>query len=160
MSDEFVIPVVLVDDQGQPIATIDDNDAIIFFNFRADRARQMTQALMEADFDGFEFTNGRPQSLRMTTFMHYYDEQKPDYAFEIPEPTSGLAETLSKLGKKQFHCAETEKYAHVTYFFNGGREEPFSGEDRILVPSPKVATYDLQPEMSAHGITENVIEAV
>jgi 2,3-bisphosphoglycerate-independent phosphoglycerate mutase len=160
VSDEFVIPVVLVDDQGQPIATINDNDAIIFFNFRADRARQMTQALMEVDFDGFEFTNGRPQGLKMTTFMHYYDNQKPAYAFEVPEPTNGLAELLSNLGKKQFHCAETEKYAHVTYFFNGGREEPFPGEDRILVPSPKVATYDLQPEMSAYGVTEKVVEAI
>jgi 2,3-bisphosphoglycerate-independent phosphoglycerate mutase len=160
VSDEFVIPVVLVDDQDNPIATINDNDVIIFFNFRADRARQMTQALMEPDFDGFELTNGRPQSLKMTTFMHYYDNQTPAYAFQVPEPTNGLAEILSSLGKKQFHSAETEKYAHVTYFFNGGREEPFPGEDRILVPSPKVATYDLQPEMSAYGITEKVVRAI
>jgi 2,3-bisphosphoglycerate-independent phosphoglycerate mutase len=160
VSDEFVIPVVLADDQGQPIATINDNDAIIFFNFRADRARQMTQALVEADFDGFEFTNGQPQGLKMTTFMHYYDGQKPVYAFQVPEPTNGLAETLSNLGKNQFHCAETEKYAHVTYFFNGGREEPFPSEDRILVPSPKVATYDLQPEMNAYGITQEVVKAI
>ncbi|MBN1991296.1 MAG: 2,3-bisphosphoglycerate-independent phosphoglycerate mutase [Anaerolineae bacterium] len=160
VSDEFVLPVVLIDQQNNPIATINDNDAIIFFNFRADRARQMTQALMEPDFAGFEFTQGRPQNLKMTTFMPYYDHQQPDYAFEVPEPTNGLAEFLSSLGKKQFHSAETEKYAHVTYFFNGGREEPFPGEDRALVPSPKVATYDLQPEMSARGITEKVVAAV
>ncbi len=160
VSDEFVIPVVLVDSQGQPVATINDNDAVIFFNFRADRARQMTKALIEPDFDGFEGQGGRRQNLNMATFMHYYDHQKPEYAFEVPEPTNGLTETLSNLGKKQFHCAETEKYAHVTYFFNGGREEPFTGEDRILIPSPKVATYDLQPEMSAPAITETVVEAV
>jgi 2,3-bisphosphoglycerate-independent phosphoglycerate mutase len=96
----------------------------------------------------------------MTTFMQYYDHQRPPFAFEIPEPTNGLAETLSKLGHKQFHCAETEKYAHVTYFFNGGQEVPFAGEERVLVPSPKVATYDLQPEMSAAGVTEKVVGAV
>lgn len=160
VGDEFVVPVVLVDKQGQPVATVNDDDAVIFFNFRADRARQMTQALIEPEFDGFERKDGGPRGLKMATFMHYYDRQKADFAFEIPEPTSGLAETLSNLGKKQFHCAETEKYAHVTYFFNGGREEPFPGEDRILVPSPKVATYDLQPEMSANGITEKVVEAI
>lgn len=159
VGDEFVIPVVLVDEQGSPKATIDDNDAIIYFNFRADRARQMTQALVEPGFDGFE-PERRPQGLKMATFMPYYGGQIPEYAFEVPEPTNGLAETISKLGKKQFHCAETEKYAHVTYFFNGGREEPFEGEGRVLVPSPKVATYDLQPEMSAYGITEKVVEAI
>ena len=160
VGDEFVIPVVLIDDQGQPIATIEDHDALIFFNFRADRARQLTHALTEPDFDGFERPGGERRDLKMTTFMHYYDGQRPEYAFEVPEPTNGLAETLSKYGKKQFHSAETEKYAHVTYFFNGGREEPFDGEDRKLIPSPKVATYDLQPEMSAFGISEAVVKAV
>jgi 2,3-bisphosphoglycerate-independent phosphoglycerate mutase len=160
VNDEFMIPVVLVNALGAPIATINHNDAVIFFNFRADRARQMTQALTEPNFAGFERKGGGLQGLKMTTFMKYYDGQLPDYAFEIPEPTYGLAETLAKLGKKQFHSAETEKYAHVTYFFNGGREVPFEGEERVLVPSPKVATYDLQPEMSAYGITEKVVEAI
>jgi 2,3-bisphosphoglycerate-independent phosphoglycerate mutase len=160
VSDEFVIPVVLVDKTGAPLATIKDNDAIIFFNFRADRGRQLTRALIEPDFDGFERKNGGLKGLKMTTFMPYYDNQTPTFAFEVPEPTHGLAETLSKLGKKQFHSAETEKYAHVTYFFNGGRETPFEGEDRVLVPSPKVPTYDLMPEMSARGITEKVVEAI
>jgi 2,3-bisphosphoglycerate-independent phosphoglycerate mutase len=160
VNDEFVIPVVLVKGRGAPVATINDNDAIIFFNFRADRARQMTQALVEPNFTGFERQGGGLKGLKMTTFMQYYDGQLPGFAFEIPEPTNGLAETLSKLSHKQFHSAETEKYAHVTYFFNGGREVPFEGEDRVLVPSPKVATYDLQPEMSAAGITETVVEAV
>jgi 2,3-bisphosphoglycerate-independent phosphoglycerate mutase len=158
VSDEFVKPVVLVNDEGQPLGPISPNDAIIFFNFRADRARQLTQALMESDFKGFE--RDRIAGLKMVTFMEYYEGQTPDYAFELPEPVNGLAETLAKAGKKQFHSAETEKYAHVTYFFNGGREEPFEGEDRILVPSPKVATYDLQPEMSAYGVTEAVVEAI
>ncbi len=160
VSDEFVIPVVLVDEAGQPKATINANDAVIFFNFRADRARQMTQALTDPNFDGFAREGDGLQELKMATFMHYYDGQKPEYAFGVPEPTDGLAETLSNLGKKQFHSAETEKYAHVTYFFNGGREEPFDGENRVLVPSPKVATYDLQPEMSAYGITEEVVKAI
>ncbi|MCB0154401.1 MAG: 2,3-bisphosphoglycerate-independent phosphoglycerate mutase, partial [Anaerolineae bacterium] len=160
VGDEFVMPVVIVDNSGQPLTTINDNDAIIFFNFRADRARQMTRALTDPDFDGFERKNGGPQGLKMVSFMPYYDGQKAEVAFEIPEPTNGLAETLSKLGKKQFHSAETEKYAHVTYFFNGGREEPFTGEERVLVPSPKVPTYDLQPEMSARGIKDEVVKAI
>lgn len=160
VGDEFVVPVVLVDEQNRPVATLQDHDAVIFFNFRADRARQMTQALTEPGFEGFEREGGMRANLKMTTFMHYYDNQKPAYAFAVPEPTNGLAETLSQLGKKQFHCAETEKYAHVTYFFNGGREEPFPGEERVLVPSPKVATYDLKPEMSAPEIAEAVVKAV
>ena len=159
VNDEFVVPVVLVNESGSPVATLGDNDALIYFNFRADRARQMTQALTDSDFDGFDCSDG-PNNLKMVTFMHYYDGQTPDFAFEVPEPTNGLAETLSKYGKKQFHSAETEKYAHVTYFFNGGQETPFSGEDRKLIPSPKVATYDLQPEMSARGIAEAVVEAI
>ncbi len=160
VNDEFVIPVVLVDEKGAPVAALNDNEAIIFFNFRADRARQLTYALTEPGFEGFERQKGVVKNLKMTTFMNYYDNQIPPFAFEIPEPNNGLAETLSKLGKKQFHSAETEKYAHVTYFFNGGRETPFEGEDRVLVPSAKVPTYDLQPEMSARGITEKVVEAI
>ncbi len=160
VGDEFVIPTVIVDHDSQPTVTVQDNDAFIFFNFRADRARQLTHALMEPGFDGFERRKDAPTGLKMTTFMPYYDDQNAEIAFELPEPTNGLAETLSKLGKKQFHSAETEKYAHVTYFFNGGEETPFEGEDRVLVPSPKVATYDLQPEMSAPGIKDEVVKAI
>jgi 2,3-bisphosphoglycerate-independent phosphoglycerate mutase len=160
VSDEFVMPVVILDEAGQPKGTIKNNDAVIFFNFRADRARQMTQALTEPGFDDFEREGGVLQGLKMGTFMAYYDGQIPQFAFQVPEPTNGLAETLSTAGKRQFHSAETEKYAHVTYFFNGGKEAPFAGEDRVLVPSPKVATYDLQPEMSALGITAKVLEAI
>lgn len=158
VGDEFVMPTVIVDDSGAPKGTIGDNDAIIFFNFRADRARQLTQALIEPGFDGFEPNDIK--GLKLVSFMHYYDKQNADFAFEIPEPVNGLAETLSKLGKKQFHSAETEKYAHVTYFFNGGQEEAFENEVRELVPSPKVATYDLQPEMSAFGIKDVVVKAI
>ncbi|MCB0208841.1 MAG: 2,3-bisphosphoglycerate-independent phosphoglycerate mutase [Anaerolineae bacterium] len=158
VGDEFVMPTVIVNDDGSPKGTINNNDAIIFFNFRADRARQITQALIEPDFNGFE---RKPlEGIKLVSFMHYYDGQSANFAFELPEPTNGLAETLSKLGKKQFHSAETEKYAHVTYFFNGGREEPFENEVRELVPSPKVPTYDLQPEMSAFGIKDVVVKAI
>jgi 2,3-bisphosphoglycerate-independent phosphoglycerate mutase len=160
IGDEFVKPVVMVNEQGQPKGVLSHNDAIIFFNFRADRARQMTRALTDPDFDGFERKGGALQNIKMATFMEYYDGQIPKYAFVVPEPVNGLAETLSKAGKAQFHSAETEKYAHVTYFFNGGQEEPFAGEERALVPSPKVATYDLQPEMSAYSVTAKVVEAI
>lgn len=160
VSDEFVVPVVLVDHSDLPVATINDKDAVIYFNFRADRARQLTWALTEPGFDGFERVGGPLRDLKMATFMQYYDQQAPAYAFELPEPTNGLSEIISRLGLKQFHSAETEKYAHVTYFFNGGREVPFEGEDRKLVPSPKVPTYDLQPEMSAYGVAEEVVRAI
>lgn len=158
VGDEFVIPVVIVDDKGQPTTTINDNDAIIFFNFRADRARQLTHALIEPDFDGFE--RRELNNINMVSFMPYYDDQVPGIAFELPEPNNGLSETVSKAGLKQFHSAETEKYPHVTYFFNGGREVPFEGEKREVIPSPKVATYDLQPEMSAAGVRDRVVEAI
>ncbi len=158
LGDEFVLPTVIVDSKGEPIARMHDNDAIIHFNFRADRARQLTEALTKPDFDNFE--REILHGIKMVTFMHYFDGQIPQHVFEIPEPTNGLPEILSRLGKKQFHVAETEKYAHVTYFFNGGKEEPFPGEDRMLIQSPKVATYDLQPEMSARGVMETVVKAI
>jgi 2,3-bisphosphoglycerate-independent phosphoglycerate mutase len=158
VGDEFVMPVVLVDDAGQPIAKLQDNDAIIYFNFRADRARQLTYALLDKEFDGFE--RASIKNIKMVTFMHYYDGQDAKFAFAVPELTNGLSQTISQAGLSQFHSAETEKYAHVTYFFNGGQEEPFANEERGLVPSPKVPTYDLQPEMSAHGIKDTVVEAI
>ncbi len=154
VSDEFLVPAVVT---PEPIR---DGDSVIFFNYRPDRARELTRALVDPDFEGFrrkEFPTG-------LTFvcMAQYDETIPNvdiaYPPEVVEPT--LAETISKLGLKQLHIAETEKYAHVTFFLNGGLEEPYPGEDRILVPSPKVATYDLQPEMSAPEVTEKVLEAI
>src|SRR5499427_7839861 len=163
VSDEFVKPVVITEEDGPsaaPVGMIRDDDAVIFYNFRADRARQMTYALAAPDFDKF-VDPGRPQNLFYVA-MTQYDKNwpwlqsviKPDKLEHI------LAQVFADLNYKNLRTAETEKYAHVTYFFNGGVEKPFSGEQRILVPSPKVATYDLKPEMSAEGITDTVVNAI
>jgi len=154
-TDEFVSPTKLADFQP-----IQDGDGIIFFNFRADRARQFSHALVHPDFSAF------PQAKRpkvdLVTFTQYDTELAPYVSVAYPPQnlTNILGELVSAKGWKQLRTAETEKYAHVTYFFNGGREEVFEGEDRLLVPSPKVATYDLQPEMSAHGVIRGYIEAI
>ena len=154
-SDEFVLPTVV---EGVPGA-VRDGDAVVHFNFRADRARQLTHALVDGDdFTGFERAT-RPRDLLMVT-MTAYEADLPALVAFPPQLVTGLAEIFSGLGWRQLHVAETEKYAHVTYFFNGGREAPFAGEERILVPSPKVATYDLQPEMSAAGVTDAIVAAV
>ncbi len=163
VTDEFVKPIVVVDEEGpagKPVGMIRDDDAIIFYNFRADRARQMTYALAAPDFDKFADPK-RPQNLFYVA-MTQYDKNwpwlqsviKPDKLEHI------LAQVFADLHYKNLRTAETEKYAHVTYFFNGGVEKPFFGEERILVPSPKVATYDLKPEMSAQGITDTVVNAI
>jgi len=165
VTDEFVEPVVITQEarHGQsaaPVGTIRDDDAVIFFNFRADRARQMTYALAGPEFDKFADPQ-RPKNLFYVA-MTQYDKNwlwlqsviKPDKLEHI------LAQVFADLNYKNLRTAETEKYAHVTYFFNGGVEKPFSGEERILVPSPKVATYDLKPEMSAEGITDTVVKAI
>ena len=158
VTDEFVVPVVICRD-NKPIATIDDGDSVIFFNFRPDRARQLTRALCADEFDGFE--RKKHPKIHMVCFTQY-DVTIPHthIAFEKVKLINTLGEYLSSLGKTQLRLAETEKYAHVTFFFNGGVEEPNPGEDRILVPSPKVATYDLQPEMSAPEVCEKLIEAI
>ena len=157
--DEFVKPIVIVDDEGNATSTINSNDAVIFFNFRPDRARQITKAITNTDFN--EFETKKLENLYFVT-MTQYDENlknvKVAYKPQVLNNTFG--EYISKLGYTQLRTAETEKYAHVTFFFNGGREEPYKGEDRILVPSPKVATYDLKPEMSAYEVTENVVKAI
>jgi len=156
-TDEFVKPVNLWDGDGQPVALVEDGDSVIFFNFRGDRPREITRAFVEDDsFEGFE-RKKRPQVYYVC--MTEYDATIPaPVAFEkIKRMPNILGEYLGTLGLRQFRCAETEKYAHVTFFFNGGREEPFEGEDRQIIPSPKVATYDLQPEMSAAGVTEEVL---
>ena len=163
VTDEFVKPIVITEGEGpaaQPIARIHNDDAIIFYNFRADRARQMTRALMEPDFSGFSDLK-RPKSLFYVA-MTQYDKHWPWLQYVIaPEKLEHiLAQVFADLQYKNLRCAETEKYAHVTYFFNGGVETPFAGEERILVPSPKVATYDLKPEMSAAGITDTVVNAI
>ena len=136
-----------------------DGDAVIFFNFRPDRARELTWALMKSDFDGFE----RTRVVKDLTFvtMTDYKVDLPDVAIAFPsQQVTPMAQILADNGLKQFHTAETEKYAHVTYFFNGGREQPFEGEDRELVPSSKVATYDKKPEMSAAGVAAGLVKAI
>ncbi len=162
-TDEFVLPVVIVagtEASAPPVGLIRDDDAVIFFNFRADRARQMTKALMDPAFDGFVDAE-RPKNLFFVG-MTQYEKTWPWLQYVIgPEKLEQiLANVFAELGFRNLRVAETEKYAHVTYFFNGGVEKPFPGEERILVPSPKVPTYDLKPEMSAAGITDAVVKAV
>ena len=152
-TDEFVLPTVISKD-----CLIDKNDSVFFFNFRADRMRQIVSAVGLDDFSGFERKGEKPAYIATMTL---YDETFPfDVAFPPQTLEMVLGEVISNAGFKQLRIAETEKYAHVTYFFNGGREEPFPGEDRILVPSPKVATYDLKPEMSAYEVTDKVVERI
>jgi 2,3-bisphosphoglycerate-independent phosphoglycerate mutase len=151
--DEFIPPTVI--DGGEPILA---GDSVIFFNFRKDRTRQLTAALFKPDFDAFDRGDFTPVTV---TCMTEYDEWFGlPYAFQHERPKTTLGEVISNLGLTQFHCAETEKYAHVTYFLNGGRGEALPGEDRAIIDSPKVATYDLQPEMSAHEVADTVIEAL
>ena len=155
--DEFVEPTVIVNNDT-PIATIGENDSVIFFNFRPDRAREITRAIVDPEFDGFETEKINTYFVCFTN----YDETMPNVkiAFKKEPLVNTFGEVVSKNGLKQLRIAETEKYAHVTFFFNGGEEKQYPGEDRILVPSPKVATYDLQPEMSAPIVTEKVVEAI
>ena len=152
--DEFVVPCV-IDNVG-----VQDGDSIIYYNFRPDRAREITRTFVDPDFAGFERKGGKKNVHYVC--MTQYDAAMPnvEVAFKPQSLTNTLGEYLSKMGKKQLRIAETEKYAHVTFFFNGGREEAYEGEDRILVASPKVATYDMQPEMSAPEVTDKVIEAI
>ncbi len=156
--DEFVVPTVIYNGD-KPVATIEDGDSVIFFNFRPDRARQITRAIVDPDFKEFE-TKKMP-NLHFVT-MTNYDSTIPNVkvAFKEEKLSNTFGEYISKKGLTQLRIAETEKYAHVTFFFNGGREEPYKGEDRILVPSPKVETYDMKPEMSAYEVTENVLKAI
>jgi 2,3-bisphosphoglycerate-independent phosphoglycerate mutase len=163
VTDEFIKPIVVTKGEGPsavPIGLIHDDDAVIFFNYRADRARQMTYALAAPDFDKFADPK-RPKNL-FYVGMTQYDKKWPWLQYVIgPEKLEHiLAQVFADIDYKNLRCAETEKYAHVTYFFNGGVEKPFAGEERILVPSPKVATYDLKPEMSAEGITDTVVKAI
>ncbi len=155
VTDEFVEPVVITEG-GRPLATVDDGDGVFFWNFRADRARELTWAFNQDDFAGF----ARPKRPRVAYLcLTVYDEKLDlPVVYTADAPRGILAEVFAAHGVTNLRVAETEKYAHVTYFFNGGREEPFSGEERILIPSPKVATYDLQPEMSAPGVARTVIE--
>ncbi len=156
--DEEFKPVVITND-SRPIAKISDNDAIIFFNFRADRARQMTNALVRDDFNDFD-RGSKLQNLFITTFTQYQENLPVEVAFKRPMIEGTLSEVISKSNLSQLHIAETEKYAHVTFFFNGLKEDKFINEHRILIPSPNVETYDLEPQMSAPQITDQLIQNI
>ena len=156
VTDEFIRPVVVTDAGGTPVGPVRDGDSVVFFNFRADRARQLTRALTLEEFDGFE----RPSRPR----LHYTTMTVYDRTFDLPvvfEPqslTGNFADVIQASGRTNLRLAETEKYAHVTYFFNCGREHPYDGESRVLVPSQRVATYDLMPQMSAPGIADALVD--
>jgi 2,3-bisphosphoglycerate-independent phosphoglycerate mutase len=158
VTDEFIKPIV-VTEGGKPVATVKDNDSVIFFNFRPDRARQITKTFCLDDFDGFD---RGPRIKTCYTCFTEYDVTIPKkaVAFHKVEINNTLGQYISSLGMKQARIAETEKYAHVTFFFNGGIEEPYEGEDRFLVNSPKVATYDLKPEMSAYEVRDKLCGAI
>jgi 2,3-bisphosphoglycerate-independent phosphoglycerate mutase len=157
-SDEFVKPTAIVPEGETPV-TIEDGDVVVFINYRSDRARQLTYAFIEPEFEGF--TRKRwPQLKQFVSLTQYNKNFDIPVAFPPERLSNGFGEYVSKQGMRQLRLAETEKYAHVTFFFNGGRETPFEGEERILVPSPKVATYDLKPEMSAEEVTDHLVEAI
>ena len=158
-TDEFVKPTVVLEN-GQPVATIGEGDSVIFFNFRPDRARQLTRTFIQPDFNGFP--RGKGYFHVNFVSMTQYDETFTGLEVVNPPETlkNTLGEYLSKLGKTQLRIAETQKYAHVTFFFNGGVEKPNEGEDRVLIPSSKVATFDMKPEMSAYEITDKAIELI
>lgn len=154
VTDEFIVPTVIGDDAS---LAVEPGDALIFYNFRGDRMRQITRAFVLKDFEGashFEFVD----NLDVITFTEYIEGLPVKILFPVEQPTNTLAEWISKHGLKQYHSAETEKYPHVTFFFNGRIEEPWPGEDRRIIPSPKVATYDLKPEMSAPELTAATLE--
>lgn len=158
--DEFVMPTVIVDEQGKPVSTIQNQDAIIFFNFRPDRAIQTSQAFTNDDFRGFDRGENRPRDLHFVCLTHFSETVDGYVAYKPSNLDNTLGEVLSQNGLKQLRIAETEKYPHVTFFFSGGREQEFPGETRILIPSPKVATYDLKPEMSAPELTDAVVKEI
>jgi 2,3-bisphosphoglycerate-independent phosphoglycerate mutase len=155
VTDEFIQPIVMTDENGNPLAKIEEDDVVIFFNFRTDRGRELTEALSQKDFHEF---NMRKINLYYVTMTNYDDTYKNVHViYDKNNITETLGEVLEKAGKKQIRIAETEKYPHVTFFFSGGREIPFVGETRILRNSPKVATYDLQPEMSAFELKDALV---
>ncbi len=163
LGDEFVKPTVIIGPgptgRAPRNGRLETGDVAIFFNFRADRAREMTEALIAVDFGGFD-RGPQPPRLHFVCLTEYDDAFSLPVAFKPQRLESILAKVVADHGLRQLHIAETEKYAHVTFFFNGGIEEPFAGEDRVLVPSPKIATYDLQPEMSAFEVAKKTTEAV
>ena len=158
VTDEFVEPTVIVENDS-PIANVATDDSVIFFNFRADRARQLTRALNDVDFNGFARKEGYPK-VELVCMTEYDETIDAPVAFPPAELDKILSEILAENDKKQLRIAETEKYAHVTFFFNGGKEKAYQGEDREIIPSPKVATYDLKPEMSAYEVKDEVVSRI
>ncbi len=157
-TDEFVQATAFLDANGNKI-TMNDGDVVVFMNFRSDRARQITRPFIEAEFGGF-IRKVQPKLTAFVSLTEYHKDFDIPVAFPPEHIENGFGEYISKLGLHQLRLAETEKYAHVTFFFNGGIEKPFEGEDRILIPSPKVQTYDRQPEMSAHEVTDHLVNAI
>ena len=158
ITDEFIEPIVVVDNKNLPLAKIEDNDVVIFFNFRTDRGRQLTEVLSQKDFNDFSM---KKLNLKFLTMTNYNDDYKNiDCIYENENLTQTLGEVLEQNLRTQIRIAETEKYPHVTFFFNGGKESPFKDEIRIMCPSPKVATYDLKPEMSAFEIRDAIIPEI
>jgi 2,3-bisphosphoglycerate-independent phosphoglycerate mutase len=158
VTDEFIKPTVIIDEGQQPLATINDGDVVLCFNFRTDRCREITQVLTQTDFPEYEM---KKLSLHYTTMTEYDQSYKNVHiVFETDNLNNTIGEILEEHGLKQIRAAETEKYPHVTFFFSGGREKTFEGERRIMIPSPKVATYDLQPEMSAVELTDALIPEI
>jgi len=156
-TDEFIKPIVLLDESGRPVAKVEDNDVVLMFNFRADRVRELTHVFTDKNWDEFSI-NYRPALAEYVTFTQYDKHFTMPVVFPPASMDHILAQEISSHGLRQLRIAETEKYAHVTYFFNGGREEPYPLEDRVLIPSPKeVATYDQKPEMSAYLVTEELL---
>ncbi len=156
VNDEFIEPIVIVNEENNPIGLMRENDAAIFFNFRPDRARQIAQAFVMPEFN--KFKREKVNNLFFVTMTDFGVGYPVEVALQPQHITRPLAKVIADSGKKQFHIAETEKYAHVTYFLNGGIEAPFSGEDRILIPSKNVKSFDLKPEMSAYEITDRLIK--
>lgn len=158
--DEFVLPSVMTKENGEPVATIQDNDAVIFYNFRPDRAIQISNTFTNKDFRSFDRGAKHPENLYFVCMTHFSETVDGYVAFKPTNLDNTLGEVLSQNGLKQLRIAETEKYPHVTFFMSGGREAEFPGEKRILINSPKVATYDLQPEMSAYEVTDALLAEI
>ncbi|MBP3037934.1 2,3-bisphosphoglycerate-independent phosphoglycerate mutase [Bacillaceae bacterium Marseille-Q3522] len=158
--DEFVIPSVIKKENGEPVATIEDEDAVIFYNFRPDRAIQISNAFTNEDFRGFDRGENHPKNLYFVCLTHFSETVKGYVAFKPTNLDNTIGEVISQNGLTQLRIAETEKYPHVTFFMSGGREEEFPGEKRILINSPKVATYDLKPEMSAYEVTDALLKEI
>ena len=155
--DEFIEPVVMTDDNEEPVGTVNDEDSVIFFNFRPDRAIQLSRAFANDDFDDYERGDKAPKNLHFIGMTQYSDQVKSKIAYPPNDLKNTVGEVLADNNMKQLRIAETEKYPHVTFFMSGGREKEFEGEERILIDSPKVATYDLKPEMSAYEVTDALL---